>query len=466
MKPHKIKFGPFVLDIGEGYLSNNSKRVSIRPKALDALIYLVQNEDRIVLREELGGALWPGVNVEEYQSLSVLINALREKLGDTAKEPLYIETVPKKGYRFIGGAKSKSPPPANPNKFSRALGFGFMALLLTGFFGFAYYSRDATRETLITANDLSANDRAKFISGVQQVKEGDFETGRRALLQVVSSQPDFGEGYFWVGRSFSWVPGVRLEQAIKAKPYYEKALALKFNPPEVSIELAYLKLIVDLDTNGAAELGQRILDKDPKNAKAQELLGWIQLAEGNPKGAIPYFDEVANLNPSQTNESGRQGWGYYMAGEPEEAARICRILIQAGFNTDSIRFCLMESYLAMGENDLAQSQAGELMKNAGLEEKQISEVLGENPTLWLTRYFLWRRNYLQSLDLDTAYGQAFVDLALGDEDAAFEKLKHEVGVRHFPYFLTFNSDPRLAGLKDRPDADQVFLTFSSMNSDH
>jgi len=95
-------FGDFELDDTSRKLSQRGKPVRLTGQALDLLCLLVEGSGELITREEIKRELWPDSNVELEHSLDVLINRLRSVLGDSGKIPRYIETVPRKGYRFLG----------------------------------------------------------------------------------------------------------------------------------------------------------------------------------------------------------------------------------------------------------------------------------------------------------------------------------------------------------------------------
>src|SRR5499425_1814024 len=93
------EFGSFRLDPANRQLLDEGRAVSLTPKALEILVILVQNGNRLTTKEELMRRVWPGSFVEEA-NLTVNISALRKLLGDTVDGQQYIQTVPKSGYRF------------------------------------------------------------------------------------------------------------------------------------------------------------------------------------------------------------------------------------------------------------------------------------------------------------------------------------------------------------------------------
>jgi DNA-binding winged helix-turn-helix (wHTH) protein/tetratricopeptide (TPR) repeat protein len=97
--PHFYEFGPFRLDPSAPLLLREGRPVALTLKALETLVVLVERGGRVVSREELIEAVWPDVEVEE-NNLSVNVSTLRKALGEGDDGEKYIETVPRRGYRF------------------------------------------------------------------------------------------------------------------------------------------------------------------------------------------------------------------------------------------------------------------------------------------------------------------------------------------------------------------------------
>jgi len=97
----RYEFGEFSLDASERRLSKNGRAVPLEPKALDVLVALLRNAERLVTKRELLDLVWPKSFVEEG-ILAVHVSGLRKVLGDDGERQQYIETVARSGYRFVG----------------------------------------------------------------------------------------------------------------------------------------------------------------------------------------------------------------------------------------------------------------------------------------------------------------------------------------------------------------------------
>src|SRR5215471_18929972 len=110
------EFGPFRLDSKSCVLLRAGAVVPLNPKAFDTLRVLVENHESPVGKDELMKLVWPDTFVEET-NLTQQISILRRALGDNPEGPTYIETIPKRGYRFVAALNAPVPVPRKkPNR--------------------------------------------------------------------------------------------------------------------------------------------------------------------------------------------------------------------------------------------------------------------------------------------------------------------------------------------------------------
>ena len=107
------RFGLFSLDVSERTLQCDGKLLSLSPKAWEVLWVLIAHRGRVVEKQMLMEKVWPGIFVEE-NNLAFNISVLRKVLGENAAAPKFIETVPKRGYRFIAEVEEDSSAERNP----------------------------------------------------------------------------------------------------------------------------------------------------------------------------------------------------------------------------------------------------------------------------------------------------------------------------------------------------------------
>jgi TolB-like protein/DNA-binding winged helix-turn-helix (wHTH) protein/Flp pilus assembly protein TadD len=112
-----FRFGPFEADAQTGELRKNGLKIRLQEKPFQVLIALVERPGQVVSREELQRRLWPADTFVDFNnSLNTAITRLRETLGDSAEEHRYVETLARRGYRFVGQVEEISTPSKTGSK--------------------------------------------------------------------------------------------------------------------------------------------------------------------------------------------------------------------------------------------------------------------------------------------------------------------------------------------------------------
>ncbi len=127
MDAARYRFGPFLLDPAERRLWREGKPVELNSRYLDVLALLLREQGRLVSKDRFLEEVWSGVPVTD-EALTQCIRTLRQRLGDDASNPRFIETVPKHGYRFI-------MPAGDEPVISRAAAHDWRRLLQLGVAG-------------------------------------------------------------------------------------------------------------------------------------------------------------------------------------------------------------------------------------------------------------------------------------------------------------------------------------------
>jgi DNA-binding winged helix-turn-helix (wHTH) protein/tetratricopeptide (TPR) repeat protein len=105
------RFGPFCLDRGAYRLLNGDVPLSLAPKVIDLLFLLVSRPSSLVTKEDILQALWPDVAVTD-NAITQVVSDLRQALGDSSATPQYVQTVPRRGYRFVAAVEAVDLAPA------------------------------------------------------------------------------------------------------------------------------------------------------------------------------------------------------------------------------------------------------------------------------------------------------------------------------------------------------------------
>jgi tetratricopeptide (TPR) repeat protein/DNA-binding winged helix-turn-helix (wHTH) protein/TolB-like protein len=154
--PHPYSFGEFSLDSQTQVLRKNGADIHLRHKTFQLLVYLIDQRHRTVTKQELWDRLWPDSAVTD-DALVQCVTDIRRALADDAREPRFIKTIPKLGYRFVGtieedlpsvdaeppveeAAAATAPQPPQSTPFRRSVPYAFAALFVLAVAGSAALS--------------------------------------------------------------------------------------------------------------------------------------------------------------------------------------------------------------------------------------------------------------------------------------------------------------------------------------
>jgi Tol biopolymer transport system component/DNA-binding winged helix-turn-helix (wHTH) protein len=164
-----IRFGPFEADAEAGELRKGGRVIRIQEQPFQVLVALLDRAGEVVTREDLRQRLWPNDTFGEFdQGLNTAVNKLREALGDSAASPKFVETLPKRGYRFIHALECETPavepPQANVKAPWRWMA-GTAAVMSVIFLVFAFI-RTADTPSQLPLRRLSIDPSVPVVSRV------------------------------------------------------------------------------------------------------------------------------------------------------------------------------------------------------------------------------------------------------------------------------------------------------------
>ena len=160
--PQVVRFGAYEMDLRSGELRKNGKRVRLTGQPFQVLSILLEHPGELVTREQLQRQLWPSDTFVDFdRGLNAAINRVREALGDSAENPRFVETLPRRGYRFIGEVEVprkvnlQDSEPLTDERHTRVSGWswkiaaasGAAILMIAGAFLFRSTVRTSSRDS-------------------------------------------------------------------------------------------------------------------------------------------------------------------------------------------------------------------------------------------------------------------------------------------------------------------------------
>jgi DNA-binding winged helix-turn-helix (wHTH) protein/Flp pilus assembly protein TadD len=206
-----LRFGVFELDVRAGELRKHGIRIKLRAQPIQVLVMLLEHPGEVVLREEIRNRLWPDNTVIEFDhGINSAIQKLRNALGESGDNPRYIETVARRGYRFLGevqqpaeleskprtepappGANAPEPPNIAPRrtllKYTAAAAVAALALLTVVWWRQRTQARPLTdQDVLVLADFTNTTGDTVFDGALRQALS--FELEQSSFLKIMDGE--------------------------------------------------------------------------------------------------------------------------------------------------------------------------------------------------------------------------------------------------------------------------------------
>ena len=358
-----IRFGVFEADVRSGELRKNGVRVKIQDLPFRALKLFLSRPNQILSREEFRGALWPeGVFVDFDHGISSAINRLRDALGDSADNPVFIETLDRRGYRWIApthvpapavaaiGPKLVPTPVVAPTNqrftttstpFLRRGGIlAFTAVALLAAFGLRPIYR-AGRASAARPGPASTPITERNASEAEQLYlKGRFYWNKRtpdglnkavdSFTQAIIHDPNYAPAYVGLADCYNLLREYTLMPASEAYPRAlaaaRRAVELDDRSSEAHASLAFALFWGNWDTANAEREFHRALELNPNNAIAHHWYATYLNTVGRHAEALAEIERAQTLDPASKSILADKGQLLAVSDRRDEAVTLLKQL--------------------------------------------------------------------------------------------------------------------------------------------
>lgn len=335
---HRITFGPFEMNASTGELCRAGIPVHLPGQATQILSLLLARSGEIVTREQLREHIWArGTFVDFEQGLYTAMNKLRRALNDSADKRRYIETVPGRGYRFVGALQrvphlvSVPVAPALPERIAHkhrprfwrmwprvpnVVRIAFLSIPVIAFAAVWLPSWMEQQRKLLQM-EAKGSVLVETWSGNEVLK------GIEYYRQIASLDPNSAPAYSGIASGYVVLSDIFMNPR-EAMPKAELAAtrALKLNPqlPGPHISLGLVKLQFEWDWSGAEKELKTAIALDPHDNLPHELYGWYLMSLGRLEEASAEIRYACTLDPSDDLPLWGLGLTQYFSRRYENAA--------------------------------------------------------------------------------------------------------------------------------------------------
>ena len=339
-----LHLGAFQLDPASGELSRAGRRVHLTGQSARLLVLLASRAPHVVSRDEIRRALWgDDLHVEFDAAVNACISQIRSALGDSARAPRFIETVPRQGYRCLAtqtlsGTHEPEPAPAPmPGSPSRsrtsisAAGWRFlpMSLLLALALatGVLVSLAGSPRRPLLSPNLVAMQKYERGISGLADASPGDLSARVKHFETAIAADPDFAAAYAGLAAAKLMMAAYRVEPApvayAAAKAAAQTALSIDPRLADAHATFGVAVLHFEWDWKLAERHLRRAVSIDPQSARVQMWWSRYLTAAGRHEDAITAARLAVTLAPGSPSALTQLGLANYYARRPDRARASC-----------------------------------------------------------------------------------------------------------------------------------------------
>ena len=385
-----VCFGVFEADLRAGELRKKGAKVKIQELPFRALKLLLSRPNEVLSREDFRAVLWPDdVFVDFDRGITSAINRLREALGDSAENPVFVETVGRRGYRWIAPAYippepvatpeappvaataehiAEVPSPARREKWPYILA-AIAALGVAGLFGASLLRQKNQQPGVSTTapTSLSASQGFTHRPANHEAEElylqGRFYWNKRTpesltkavdfFTQAIVHDPGYAQAYVGMAdcynllREFSVMPAT--EAYPRALAAAKKAVELDDQSSQAHASLAFASAYGRWDTATADKEFRRAIELDPNNAVAHHWYATYLITQLRYTESLVEIERAQALDPTSNSVVADKGVILYSAGSRDEAIALLKQVEETDPNFMSPHRQLKYIYLETGD---------------------------------------------------------------------------------------------------------------------
>jgi DNA-binding winged helix-turn-helix (wHTH) protein/tetratricopeptide (TPR) repeat protein len=404
------RFGEFELDLRAGELRRHGRRLRLQEKPLRVLVALLERAGDVVLREELRAHLWADDTFVDFDSnLNTAVSKLREVLGEKAESPRYLETLPKRGYRFLApvewlGAPSPAgpAPPVAPARRARRIPIARLlaAVVVAAVIGVGLYllrgPGDADRDPLRPPSGNVAAYEA-YLKGRHLARSRDsaaLQRGLPHLRQAIALDPAYALAYVELSSALDALPARPREVMPEARAAALRAVEIDDTLAEAHHRLAVVHLYYDWDWEAARAEFERAVALRPDWAELrQSYAGYFSLL-GRHAEALAQMRRAIQLDPVSVSINADAGWYHYVARDYEAAILQSRRALELEPDHRGAHHYILLSSIQLGRLQEALTWALRYMHLHGASPPQLAEVRAAGDEGGLQRFWRWREETL------------------------------------------------------------------------
>lgn len=424
-----IKFSDYLFNFDKNLLEYRGNPVELQHTPAEILSLLLHSPKQLVTRDQIIKSIWGSQVVDFDQNINFNIKCIRKALNDDSRHPQYIQTVPRKGYRFIGEVKLITTKNHTEEKQIKSRLFyhscyGFIGLLLVLIATYIYSSNQPKIAQKPYDNEIVKNAHSDLKRAQYLLNKGGYLNIQKSILifeRVTSIMKQSTDAY--AGLAIANLMGsASREQRLRSIEYAQKSYNKDSNNGYSNLAMGLVAFYLHWDL----PLAQKFLEQATINAP-QSVLAWhelsvVQTIRENFEEAEVSIENALAIDPGRVQEKFHAGWFYLSTKKYDKALDQCLQSLEIYSAHRYSQLCSIDAAVKLGLNQTAQKHIiayMKLLKVPTLSINQVTDQTNENQVL---AFYQWRLKFLEKNNADN-FQKALAYAQLGNNKQALTSLQ-------------------------------------------
>lgn len=385
-----IRFCNYQFDCYQNSLNLNGQNIPLQHKPAQLLALLLRAPGELVSREDIIQSLWGKQVVDFDQNINFCIKCIRKALDDDPRQSKFVQTVPRKGYRFIAQIDQTAKAKPQTHYWKHLI---WLALVLIPLY-FKYFYKEqqpeASTSALVDYNEQDLK-RAQYL-----LDKGDYQSISLSMpifKTVIAGAPQSADAYG--GLAIATLLGSpSYEQKLAAVELAQQAINKDAKSAYSNLAMGMVEFYLNWNVPAAQSYFAEATQLAPQMIKAWHELSVVQTIRQDYLAAEQSINQALNIDPGRVQELYHTGWFYLASGELDMALQQCLKSLEIAPDHLYSHLCAADAALALSLDQSAQKHLLAYMELLQVEPATISAVehkLEEGET---SAFYQWRLDYI------------------------------------------------------------------------
>ena len=449
-----IQFCEYQFNFDNNELLYQGETVELQHKPSEILSILLRSPGQLVTREDIIQKIWGNQVVDFDQNINFCIKCIRKALSDDPRKSRFVQTIPRKGYRFIATVTLSGSAHGLGEKTSLGKVFSTWYYMLAIFLIMAYvayYFVQTKNEKHTLSNEIIDNTNQDLKRAYYLLDKGDhrsIQTSIDIFKRIADVMKSSAEAYAGFAIATMLSSNAKEQQQL-AIEYAQQAYNKNSQSGSSNLAMGMVEFYLHWNMPQAQSFLEQATRFDPQSIRAWHELSVIQTIRGDLTAAGKSIERALAIDPGRVQEIFHAGWFYLASEEYDKALDQCLKSIEISPSHRYSHLCVIDAALKLDLNQTAHKHMISYMELLKVTNPSVQEIKNSNDDERAQMFFKWRLKYLQEYGVNN-FLLAIAHAQVGNDKQAITSLQKAIENNHMmvPTAWAFNQFGSLRKTKE------------------